>query len=182
LKKFLIPIVDPDIPDPEPQVSLRDLFDAFDETDAFKTEFEKLDPEQQKELQDFIDNKPFSDDAGPAPSVPVGIPAQEHFSNMLVDDHPKLRAPGAAPAIAKPKLYSDKDNKQEMLVTVDASFHNWGLTVKNKPHFTCFPTTVYGVQEIVNFAVKSKLRVRVAGLRHSWSPVSLEHTKSSNIN
>lgn len=51
----------------------------------------------------------------------------------------------------------------------NASFDNWGGTVKNTPRYTCIPTTVAGVQSIINLAIKEKKRVRGAGFRHTWS-------------
>lgn len=53
----------------------------------------------------------------------------------------------------------------------EVPFENWGLTVKNSPKFTFLPTTVKGVQNIVQFALKNNYRVRCAGYRHSWSPI-----------
>ncbi|KAE8389018.1 hypothetical protein BDV23DRAFT_184867 [Aspergillus alliaceus] len=54
---------------------------------------------------------------------------------------------------------------------IDARFTNWGRTIEDKPIYTCFPTTSFGVQQIVQYAIKSKLGVRVSGYRHSWSPI-----------
>jgi hypothetical protein len=43
--------------------------------------------------------------------------------------------------------------------------------VNNLPKFTFLPTTVQGVQNTVQFAIKNDYRVRCAGYRHSWSPI-----------
>lgn len=51
----------------------------------------------------------------------------------------------------------------------DVRFENWGGTVKNTPRYTCIPTTVVGVQSIINLATTEKKRVRGAGFRHTWS-------------
>ncbi|KAF1344959.1 hypothetical protein BDV97DRAFT_407622 [Delphinella strobiligena] len=48
-------------------------------------------------------------------------------------------------------------------------FENWGQTVQNTPRYTFLPTTVVGVQNVVDFASKNGYRVRCAGYRHSWS-------------
>ena len=54
---------------------------------------------------------------------------------------------------------------------IDAPFSNWGRTIFNKPRYTFVPETREGVQEIVRFAKKKNMGVRVAGYRHSWSPI-----------
>ena len=43
--------------------------------------------------------------------------------------------------------------------------------MKNSPKYTFLPSTVKGVQSIVQFASKNNYRVRCAGYRHSWSPI-----------
>lgn len=48
-------------------------------------------------------------------------------------------------------------------VYMDAEFRNWGLTVENKPHYTCVPKTVYGVQQVVKYAKAERMGVRVSG-------------------
>jgi FAD/FMN-containing dehydrogenase len=53
----------------------------------------------------------------------------------------------------------------------EVPFENWGQTVNNLPKFTFLPTTVRGVQNIVQFAIKNNYRVRCAGYRHSWSSI-----------
>ncbi len=47
--------------------------------------------------------------------------------------------------------------------TRNAEFQNWGLTVENKPRYTCVPKTVYGVQQVVKYAKATKMGVRVSG-------------------
>ena len=42
--------------------------------------------------------------------------------------------------------------------------------MKNKPKYTCVPTTVLGVQNLIKWAKVNDKRVRCAGYRHSWSP------------
>lgn len=43
--------------------------------------------------------------------------------------------------------------------------------MNNVPKFTFLPTTVRGVQRIVQYAITNNYRVRCAGYRHSWSPI-----------
>lgn len=58
---------------------------------------------------------------------------------------------------------------QYLQILDNIRFENWGGTVKNIPRYTCIPTTVAGVQSIINLAIKEKKRVRGAGFRHTWS-------------
>ncbi|KAK4943963.1 hypothetical protein LTR10_016483 [Elasticomyces elasticus] len=53
----------------------------------------------------------------------------------------------------------------------DLVFQNWGRTVSNTPAFTCVPNTSQDVCDIVKYAKKHNMGVRVSGFRHSWSPV-----------
>ncbi|EHY59621.1 hypothetical protein HRR83_001107 [Exophiala dermatitidis] len=53
----------------------------------------------------------------------------------------------------------------------DLEFQNWGRTVTTTPTYTCVPSTARDVVDIVRYAKKHKMGVRVAGFRHSWSPV-----------
>ncbi len=48
------------------------------------------------------------------------------------------------------------------------------MSVQNTPRYTFVPTTVLGLQNLVLYAKKHSLRVRVAGYRHSWSPTFSE--------
>lgn len=47
----------------------------------------------------------------------------------------------------------------------------------NSPKFTCFPTTVAGLQSIVKLAAESQKRVRVAGFRETWSNLYSEDSE-----
>ena len=53
----------------------------------------------------------------------------------------------------------------------DARFQNWGLTVENKPRYTCVPKTVSGVQQVVKYAKAKEMGVRVSGYREYISPM-----------
>jgi hypothetical protein len=52
---------------------------------------------------------------------------------------------------------------------VDAAFINWGLTVENKPLYTCVPETSYDIQRIVRYARDNDMNVRVSGYREHTS-------------
>lgn len=68
-------------------------------------------------------------------------------------------------------VFTKKEKRASLRVHKDAAFRNWGRTVEYKPAFTCVPTTVKAVQQIVRYAKKENLGVRVAAYRHSWAPV-----------
>jgi FAD/FMN-containing dehydrogenase len=47
----------------------------------------------------------------------------------------------------------------------DLEFQNWGRTVSNTPAITCVPNTAQDVADIVTYAKKHNMGVRVAGFR-----------------
>lgn len=49
----------------------------------------------------------------------------------------------------------------------DQLFNNWAGTLQHTPAFTFVPRTKIGVTNIVDFALRERMRVRVAGGRHS---------------
>ena len=56
-------------------------------------------------------------------------------------------------------------DEESVLVYKDAAFQNWGLNINNVPLLTCVPTTVKGVQRIVQYAAAHNLSVRCSGYR-----------------
>ena len=68
-------------------------------------------------------------------------------------------------------IFKKEEKRPPLRVHKDARFRNWGRTVDYKPAFTCVPTTIQAVQQIVKYAKKQNLGVRVAAYRHSWAPV-----------
>ena len=63
--------------------------------------------------------------------------------------------------------HSGNDLTDFLKAYVDAEFSNWGQNVINKPQYTIVPKTKYGVQQIVQYAVKNGYGVRVSGYRKS---------------
>lgn len=49
------------------------------------------------------------------------------------------------------------------------AFQNWGRTVSNTPAYTCVPNTAEDVCDIVKYAKKHRMGVRVSGFRKSAS-------------
>ncbi|KAG8163928.1 hypothetical protein KVR01_005846 [Diaporthe batatas] len=68
-------------------------------------------------------------------------------------------------------IYDDSDHKQKVPVFFNKEFEGGRHSAENVPQITCFPTTSYGVQEIVKHAKAFDLNVRAAGYGHSWSPM-----------
>jgi hypothetical protein len=65
-----------------------------------------------------------------------------------------------------------KDEKRPALrVHENAKFQNWGRTVQYTSKYTCIPTTVQAVQQVVRFARDNDMSVRCAAYRHSWAPI-----------
>eukprot|EP00172_Hildenbrandia_rubra_P000666 Plantae.Rhodophyta-Hildenbrandia_rubra.ctg13639.p1 GENE.Plantae.Rhodophyta-Hildenbrandia_rubra.ctg13639~~Plantae.Rhodophyta-Hildenbrandia_rubra.ctg13639.p1 ORF type:complete len:686 (-),score=132.30 Plantae.Rhodophyta-Hildenbrandia_rubra.ctg13639:535-2592(-) len=64
-----------------------------------------------------------------------------------------------------------ESNGKAVAVYREDRFLNWGRTVEARPEYTFAPQSVVGVQNIVRFAKREGLRVRVAASRHSWSSV-----------
>ncbi|KAI0011317.1 hypothetical protein F4779DRAFT_238289 [Xylariaceae sp. FL0662B] len=62
-------------------------------------------------------------------------------------------------------------SKDEVVVYRNSKFQNWGHNIENTPMFTCIPTTVAGVQRIIQYTKKHNMGVRCSGFRHSWSPI-----------
>jgi hypothetical protein len=48
---------------------------------------------------------------------------------------------------------------------IDLEFLNWGRTVSNTPAITCVPNTARDVCDIVKYAKKHRMGVRVSGFR-----------------
>ena len=65
----------------------------------------------------------------------------------------------------------DEENGEPVVAYRQERFQNWGCTVQARPQYTFEPRTVKGIQNIVLFAKRENLRVRVAGSTHSWSSV-----------
>jgi hypothetical protein len=62
-----------------------------------------------------------------------------------------------------------EDDNVTPIKTYKNGFSNWGKTVSFRPAVIFQPTTVGGVQNIVNWARSQGKRVRVIGYHHSWT-------------
>jgi len=61
------------------------------------------------------------------------------------------------------------DKETGVLCIPEYEFNNFGETVQNTPSKTFFPKTLKEVQDLVKYAKNKGKRLRVAGMRHSWS-------------
>lgn len=53
----------------------------------------------------------------------------------------------------------------------DGTLQNWGENINFSPEYIFIPKTKEGICNIVKWAVKQNLRIRVSGYRHTWNPV-----------
>ena len=77
-----------------------------------------------------------------------------------------------------------KDPERALYVPTyrNLEFINHGHTIENTPALTCVPNNTQDVCDIVKFAKKQNMGVRVSGFRHSWSPVFGRSDKEHNEN
>ncbi|KAL5443391.1 hypothetical protein PMIN06_008706 [Paraphaeosphaeria minitans] len=171
----------------DPETQIRGFLRTFQHTIAYKLAIERIQSEElKKQITEFVDGKDtktiingksFRVDLHRSP------PVQHHFS--LTDELKKLFVctidlKAAISDVFHPKhkyvknlpiIYEDAQNTKLLECYSEVPFANWGQTVSNSPRFTFLPTTVRGVQRIVQFAAANNYRVRCAGYRHSWSPI-----------
>lgn len=188
LKKYVLQPVIAEEFDPETQI--RGFLKTFRHTLSYNAAFSRIaSKELRDQIEDFINGKHAKDAIGERGFHLLSHksePVQHHFS--LITELKKLLIGGLElKAVVKdilhprhqyikdlPIIYEDVQNKQVVECYSNVPFENWGLTVKNTPHLTFLPNTVRGVQNIVQFAIKHKYRVRCAGYRHSWSSIFSE--------
>jgi hypothetical protein len=145
-----------------------------------------------KRAKEVVGSKEFSPQSHPSPGVTHHFSLLTKLKELLLNIF-ELKA--AIKDVLHPKhkhvknlpiLYEDARNTEIVEVRLclphtavankmkcysDVPFENWGQTVQSSPMYTFLPTTVKGVQSIVEFAIQNKYRVRCAGYRHSWSPI-----------
>lgn len=119
--------------------------------------------------------------------MPPSPPAKHHFKGFIDEishhaDHDQQNgiAPGTenqtngekekSAVTGLPVIYEDDAKAMIMEVYGDTQFNNWGQTVQNTPKYTLVPKKILGLHNLVKYAKEHKLRVRVGGYRHSWSP------------
>ncbi|KAJ9610462.1 hypothetical protein H2200_005239 [Cladophialophora chaetospira] len=169
------------------------VFKASDQDFTYEKIVGDYDDDLQGVFNDFVDGKINADEAGQrynratADKVPrkQGDVRKGGLGSIIAGEpnilsepiNLLLAAPTSIPSriraqIAKvfPKL---KDAKRALYVPTykNLEFINHGRTVENTPALTCVPNTAQDVCDIVKFAKKQNMGVRVAGFRHSWSPV-----------
>ncbi|EXJ56813.1 hypothetical protein A1O7_07157 [Cladophialophora yegresii CBS 114405] len=184
----------PDVPVDSEQF-IRRFLHVFKQTDQDFT-YEKIvgdyDDDVQRIFNDFVDGRIDATEAGrrygqaTADRVPKRGDIRRGGLASAISGDPNilaepinllLAAPTSIPSriralFAKvfPKL---KDPKRALYIPTykDLEFTNHGRTVENTPALTCVPNTAQDICDIVKFAKKQNMGVRVSGFRHSWSPV-----------
>lgn len=137
--------------DPDRDMGGSTLFRLLSKDPGLQQHFAKLPPEQANQLQNAL--------TCAAPAVAVNSATHQQFVGHT-------RQQLVAMAEASPDL-TEADGRPLLCLT-QATFENWGRTVKNVPYLTCLPKTKIGVCNIVKKAAAEHKRVRVSGYRHTW--------------
>jgi hypothetical protein len=137
--------------------------------------------DEKHRLERFVEGA-SPEDAGKGFQMPPNLATRQEVNDLL--SAPLLKEfaglPTADSGICLPlttllsrffSVFKKEEKRPPLRVHKDATFRNWGRTVEYKPEFTCVPTTVRAVQQIVRYAKKENMGVRVAAYRHSWAPV-----------
>ncbi|PSR85731.1 hypothetical protein BD289DRAFT_409085 [Coniella lustricola] len=159
----------------------RDSKDDF----AYEQWLTKLQLDDQKRVEEFVDGGSV-EKAGRGYKHGVSLGVREHIEELVRG--------GAKPVVVEGlnNVIVENDQSKEGFVqnTVDeliqpfkhhhayssivykeVPFQNWGLDVQYVPSYTCIPTSVAAIQQIIRYAKTHDLGVRCAGFRHSWSPI-----------
>ncbi|KAJ4303386.1 hypothetical protein N0V90_002279 [Kalmusia sp. IMI 367209] len=162
----------------DPETQIRGFIRTFRHTLAYEAAIGKIASEELKrqidefvdgkDAKDVVDGKEFRVDLHKKPTelkklFVCSIDLKAAINDVL---HPKHKHVKDLPII-----YEDTKDTKLIECYSEVPFSNWGQTVHNSPKFTFLPTTVRGVQRIVQYAIANKYRVRCAGYRHSWSPI-----------
>ncbi|TKA59685.1 hypothetical protein B0A49_11986, partial [Cryomyces minteri] len=144
----------------DPEVQIRGFVRALRPTPWYQEAFSKI---GTQELKDQIDA--FADGASPKDAIgKAGFQVSKHPSpgikhhfslitalrKLVVDIHDDLRGNGKTKRTkGLPIVYEDAKKAK---VVSDVPFENWGQNIKNTPKHTFLPTTVLGVQNLINWS------------------------------
>jgi hypothetical protein len=176
-----------------PEQHLRSFLKVYEKTPVYQLAFKQLDETTKAQINAFISEKSedgiLKQESGKSIfHLPPSPPAKRHFKDFIDeifhhDDHHQQN--GVTPitesqtnsvtkkaaATRLPVIYEDEAKTTIMEVYGDTQFNNWGQSVQNTPKYTFIPKKILGLQNLVKYAKEHKLRVRVGGYRHSWSPM-----------
>lgn len=137
--------------------------------------------DERQRLERFVGGA-SPEDAGKGFQMPINLGTRQEMDDLL--SAPVLKEFAGLPTddsgICLPlttllarffSVFKKEKKRPPLMVHKDARFRNWGRTVEYKPRYTCVPITVQAVQEIVRYAKRENMGVRVAAYRHSWAPV-----------
>ncbi|KAH6888178.1 hypothetical protein B0T10DRAFT_70014 [Thelonectria olida] len=146
-----------------------EVFRDSKHTEVFEGVMAQFPDDTREILRSFISGEKGAEEAGKA----LAETATESPGISSSDVHAEaLQASNVSfSMMAAPVKATGQDAKNR-------TFENWGRTVKNTPTVTYYPETVAEIQAIVRDAVAHNKGVRVAGFRHSWSPVFGRNNKS----
>ena len=65
--------------------------------------------------------------------------------------------------------YTTHETLEGIQCIKELKFENAEQTINNKPNTTFFPRTVEDISRIIKYAKEEGKRVRVAGMKHSWT-------------
>ncbi|KIX01633.1 uncharacterized protein Z518_09359 [Rhinocladiella mackenziei CBS 650.93] len=169
------------------------VFKQSDQDFTYEKIISDYDDEIQRILNEFVDGRIDAKEAAQqyhpfcTEKIPKHMKALHHGGlssiipgerNILGEHTALIRAlptsiPSRIRSLVAKVAPSLKDPKRALYVPSfkNLEFQNWGRTVENTPAYTCVPNTAQDVADIVKFAKKQRMGVRVSGFRHSWSPV-----------
>ncbi|TKA64912.1 hypothetical protein B0A49_09681 [Cryomyces minteri] len=147
----------------DPEVQIRGFVRALRPTPWYQEAFSKI---GTQELKDQIDA--FADGASPEDAIgKAGFQVSKHPSpgikhhfslitalrKLVVDIHDDIRGNGKTKRTkGLPIVYEDAKKAKVMEVVSDVPFENWGQNINNTPKHTFLPTTVLGVQNLINWS------------------------------
>jgi len=177
----------------DPQQHLRSFLKVYQKTPGYQAAFKQLDETTKAQIDAFISGKSedgiLKQESGKSVfHLPPSPAAKHHFKDFIDeifhhDEHHQKN--GIVPitvsetnavtekptATGLPVIYEDEAKTMIMEVYGATQFNNWGQSVQNTPKYTFIPKKILGLQNLVKYAKEHKLRVRVGGYRHSWSPM-----------
>lgn len=183
LQDFLSPDVDVDHHD-----FIRRLLKVFKDSDdnTYQDLLGWHTDDEKKRVERFVDGAPAEECGKGFQILPnlgtreevnqlLSAPLVSNFANMIASQNSQSGSSGCLPfgtLLARFLSLFHKSEKRPPLRThKNARFRNWGRTVDYKPSFTCVPTTVLAVQQIVRYAKENNMAVRCSAYRHSWAPI-----------
>ena len=178
----------PDVDTSDQYDLIRRLLRVFKHSDdnTYQDFLKQHDDDEKNRLDKFVDGALASDVGKGFQMLPnlatreevdslLSAPVVKDFAGVATAGQSRSGSGGCLPlGTILSRFFSSfhKAEKEPALKTrQNARFRNWGRTVDYKPSFTCVPTTVSAVQQVVRYAKENNMGVRCAAYRHSWAPI-----------